>query len=404
MLPGGADSAVAVAISDDGLTVAGQATMPDGTLRGFVWVHGEAAVYIPPLAGFTQTLASDITADGTTIYGYCEGSGDPPVVAFKWTAGGGTTDFSGGAMAQALCCSADGSVVFGNQRDPGTGHERAAKWTAGGGLVVIGGWNEEGTPDRILPNVCTNDGSVAFGLLFLDPQPAFPAQDLAHLGSWSAGTGVVDHGGPPGDDYLLALRPTAITPSGTQAVVSTSATESRAFLWTSPSTWTALTVAPTSEAYGISADASTVAGDFTEGDAEPAGVWTAAGGWVALPGLPGGNTGAYGIAPDGTVVFGYAIDAGGIEYAAVWRLAGAGGGGATTTLEQDLVWLDWSDSAGHNWSNPVSQSLGATGRYNTSLQFQRLGYGRSRVFRLTWSAPVATSLTGAWIDVTPGQT
>lgn len=71
----------------------------------------------------------------------------------------------------------------------------------------------------------------------------------------------------------------------------------------------------------------------------------------------------------------------------------------TTKVVGDLIWLDWSDDRGHSYGNPVSQPIGATGAYLTSVQWQRLAYARDRVFRLTWSAPVATALQGAFIEV-----
>lgn len=63
------------------------------------------------------------------------------------------------------------------------------------------------------------------------------------------------------------------------------------------------------------------------------------------------------------------------------------------------IFLDWSDDRGHSYLIPVGRVLGPLGDYEASLQWQRLGYARDRVFRLTWSAPVATALQGAWIDL-----
>lgn len=71
----------------------------------------------------------------------------------------------------------------------------------------------------------------------------------------------------------------------------------------------------------------------------------------------------------------------------------------TLVPTDNLVWLDWSDDRGHSFGNPVSQSAGERGEYLTSIQFQRLGYARDRVFRLTWSVPEATALQGAFIEV-----
>jgi len=62
------------------------------------------------------------------------------------------------------------------------------------------------------------------------------------------------------------------------------------------------------------------------------------------------------------------------------------------------VFLRWSDTRGKSWGNAISISLGKEGEYLTSLQFKRLGMARDRVFELSWSAPVETSLLGAWVQ------
>jgi hypothetical protein len=74
------------------------------------------------------------------------------------------------------------------------------------------------------------------------------------------------------------------------------------------------------------------------------------------------------------------------------------------------LYLDWSDDRGHTFGNPVGQDMNSRG-YLTSLQWQRLGMTRDRVFRLTWTCADHTALQGAWItaeaadnrDTTPGQ-
>jgi hypothetical protein len=67
------------------------------------------------------------------------------------------------------------------------------------------------------------------------------------------------------------------------------------------------------------------------------------------------------------------------------------------------VYLRWSDTRGKSWGNAVSISLGMEGEYLTSLQWQRLGMARDRVFELSWSAPVKTALTGAWVQANPSN-
>ena len=64
--------------------------------------------------------------------------------------------------------------------------------------------------------------------------------------------------------------------------------------------------------------------------------------------------------------------------------------GATDTN----VLLDWSDDRGQTFGNPVPQSIGNNGQFLTSMQWQRLGMARDRVFRLTWTCPFKTALHG----------
>lgn len=66
----------------------------------------------------------------------------------------------------------------------------------------------------------------------------------------------------------------------------------------------------------------------------------------------------------------------------------------------DQVFLEWSDDRGHSFGSPVGLPL-VRGEYIEMLRWQRLGYARDRVFRISWSAPIPTALQGAWIDVEP---
>jgi hypothetical protein len=65
--------------------------------------------------------------------------------------------------------------------------------------------------------------------------------------------------------------------------------------------------------------------------------------------------------------------------------------------------LSWSDDRAHSFGNPVAQSIGDVGEYRTSLQWQRLGVARDRVFRLEWSVPMKTALLGCFVEATPAQ-
>jgi hypothetical protein len=75
----------------------------------------------------------------------------------------------------------------------------------------------------------------------------------------------------------------------------------------------------------------------------------------------------------------------------------------SAAINDSLISLSFSDDRGHSYGNPVSQSIGNIGEYRTSLQWQRLGMCRDRVFKLEWSAPAPTALQGCWVDVTPAQ-
>lgn len=80
------------------------------------------------------------------------------------------------------------------------------------------------------------------------------------------------------------------------------------------------------------------------------------------------------------------------------------------TLENSIatdppqVSLRWSDDRGASYGSPVLQSLGAAGEYKTSIQWNRLGYARDRVFELSWSVPARVSLNGAFIDTVSAKT
>lgn len=63
--------------------------------------------------------------------------------------------------------------------------------------------------------------------------------------------------------------------------------------------------------------------------------------------------------------------------------------------------LRYSDDRGASWSNPIEQTIGKSGQYLTSIQWNRLGMGRDRVFELFWALPCKTALNGANIIAVP---
>jgi len=72
---------------------------------------------------------------------------------------------------------------------------------------------------------------------------------------------------------------------------------------------------------------------------------------------------------------------------------------STATNDNDYVSLRWSDNAGKSYGEAVLQTLGETGNYIASMQWNRLGLARDRVYEVSWSAPVKTSIQGAYLEV-----
>ena len=66
--------------------------------------------------------------------------------------------------------------------------------------------------------------------------------------------------------------------------------------------------------------------------------------------------------------------------------------------EEPQIFLRWSDTAGNRYGSPVGRGMGATGQYDRTIQWRRLGMGRDRVFELFWSAPVNTALNGSFVQ------
>lgn len=76
----------------------------------------------------------------------------------------------------------------------------------------------------------------------------------------------------------------------------------------------------------------------------------------------------------------------------------------STTDHPEMASLVWSDTGGASWGNPVMQSIGSSGQYLTSPQWNRLGYARDRVYELSWSAPCKMALNGGFLTFQDGLT
>lgn len=76
----------------------------------------------------------------------------------------------------------------------------------------------------------------------------------------------------------------------------------------------------------------------------------------------------------------------------------------TTTDDPPMLTLRYSDTKGASWGNPIQQSMGSAGQYLTSIQFQRLGLARDRIFEISFSGDFKTALNGAFVDTKKAAT
>lgn len=66
--------------------------------------------------------------------------------------------------------------------------------------------------------------------------------------------------------------------------------------------------------------------------------------------------------------------------------------------------LRYSDDRGKNWGNPIVKDMGATGIFNRSVLFTRMGIGRNRVFEAFWDGPYFTAINGGDVFYEPLET
>lgn len=400
-----------------------------------------------PLLAHPQGAAYAVSADGHVTVGYVvpSGGGSNNRLACYWTDTTGPVTI-GTDMSEAWGASADGSVIVGVIRPAGAGtQENAFRWTAAGGLVIIdtlgyasgisadssriigwtsvfgaGGylqpcfWDSGGTTRTYLPLpsgylggqawAISADGSVIVGEFY-------PPAGTVSAFRWTAAGGMVDLGFPSGstanEGHAEGVSDDGNTVIGffRHPVGGTTS-----FIWT-PTSY--VEIFDTSGIYGfnaISGDGSTIYGYGWYPDVDHdlgSHIAYMVAGAVTTPTptlFPGGepsasyfpNPGA--ISHNGKVMVGYC----GATLPFIYYVPQP----ARITIpvaSNSLISLDWSDDRGHHYGSPVTQPIGAAGEYRTSIQYQRLGMARDRVFRLSWSVPMKTALQGAWIDAAPAS-
>lgn len=74
------------------------------------------------------------------------------------------------------------------------------------------------------------------------------------------------------------------------------------------------------------------------------------------------------------------------------------GTGNSADTESKLT-LCFSNDGGYTWSNPVFGGVGAVGNYATRIRYNRLGYGRDRVWKIVHSSPTPAVIIAAYMEV-----
>lgn len=161
-LPGGQDRSNAYGVSADGSVVVGVGYDSVGP-QAVRWTQQGQILPLGNLPGVSQGYGLAVSADGSTIIGYCQG-----LQGFRWTQGTGTLplgDLPGGPVgSQALGLSADGSVIVGGsagQYSTGSASFEAFRWTQETEMVSLGSL-PGGTPQSTADAVSA-DGSIVVG-------------------------------------------------------------------------------------------------------------------------------------------------------------------------------------------------------------------------------------------------
>ncbi len=67
------------------------------------------------------------------------------------------------------------------------------------------------------------------------------------------------------------------------------------------------------------------------------------------------------------------------------------------------ITLQMSKDGGFTWGNPIFASIGRMGQYRARARWQRLGYGRDVVFRVSCDVPGKVVLLSAFLDIEPAN-
>ena len=74
----------------------------------------------------------------------------------------------------------------------------------------------------------------------------------------------------------------------------------------------------------------------------------------------------------------------------------------TSSVPNPVISLDWSNDAGHTWSNSYAVSAGATGEFRKRCMWRRLGRARDRIYRITCTDAIPWRIVDAYLKAEPG--
>jgi len=417
LMASGGRVGVADAVSADGLTACGYVSPPsDDTFRASCYwtsasgdwtdVVGPVVITNPDPDSGDYSEAFACSGDGSIIVGVGLSSLVSGGAAFKWTAADGVV-LVDTTRSQALGISADGSCIVGYvdyalAPDGINFLAQACYWDSVTLTRTYLGFLSGHNYSQAI--AASSDGSVIVGY----SQIGIFGLATTRAWRWTAATGMVDLGLPAGAGATFTTVAFGNCVSGDGSLVSGSyGTSGAGGAWT----WTeagGFVIAPLDG--GVSSDGATIVSSVTDSSSGTSltnlGYMSVATSEVTVPTpVPWGGsdplhsqTQGTGISADGQTMSGSSVPTATTNYLPfVYRIPIAPSPGSPFIAEDNLISLRWSDDRGHSYGSLVSQPIGATGEYRKSLQWQRCGLARDRVWELSWSTPMATALQGAWI-------
>lgn len=89
------------------------------------------------------------------------------------------------------------------------------------------------------------------------------------------------------------------------------------------------------------------------------------------------------------------------QFLSPWNEGFSSGFGPLTQVDTPQLVMRYSKDGGNTWSNNRIKSMISAGNYRTMLRWRSMGLSRDMVYELSWSAPMATALNGAFIEPIP---